>query len=55
MEDEHFNIVIVGGSLSGLFAALAVRDLGHSVHILERYHENELVDQGAGLRIGPDV
>jgi 2-polyprenyl-6-methoxyphenol hydroxylase-like FAD-dependent oxidoreductase len=55
MGDKHLNVVIVGGSLSGLFAALAVRDLGHSAHILERYHEDKLTDQGAGLRIGPDV
>jgi 2-polyprenyl-6-methoxyphenol hydroxylase-like FAD-dependent oxidoreductase len=28
---------------------------GHSVRILERYRKDELQDQGAGLRIGPDV
>lgn len=54
-KSNHLNVVIVGGSLSGLFAALAIRDLGHTIHVLERYEKEELIDQGAGLRIGPDV
>lgn len=54
-ERKHLHVVIVGGSLSGVFAALVVRSLGHSVHILERHDADDLVDQGACLRIGPDI
>jgi len=32
-----------------------LRRLGHSVHILERHTPEEFRDQGAGLRLGPDV
>lgn len=45
----------VGGSFSGLFAALALRKLGHSVQVLERSTTEELKGQGAGLRVGDDV
>ena len=47
------NVVILGGSLSGLFTALTIRSLGHSLNVLERYKEDQL--NRAGLRIGPEV
>lgn len=49
------NIVVVGGSLSGLFVALAIRSLGHSVNVFEQYKEDQLNDQGAGLGIDREV
>ena len=55
LSSNPLTVAIIGGSLSGLFAGLAIRSLGHKVHILERHSYSELIDQGAGLRIGPDV
>ena len=44
----------MGASLSGLFAALALKDYGH-ITVLERMARSDLKDQGAGLRIGEEV
>jgi 2,6-dihydroxypyridine 3-monooxygenase len=41
-------IVVVGGSIGGLTAALLLRDLGHDVSIHER-SAAELVERGAGI------
>lgn len=38
-----------------MFAAVMLCDLGFSVTVLERYGKGELLDQGAGLRLGEDV
>jgi 2-polyprenyl-6-methoxyphenol hydroxylase-like FAD-dependent oxidoreductase len=49
------NITIVGGSLGGLFAGLALKRLGHNVHILERNPTPLLHDQGAGIVAGAET
>lgn len=49
------NIIIVGGSLGGLFAGVALKRLGHNVHILERNHEPLLQDLGAGIVAGQEI
>ena len=49
------NIIIVGGSLGGLFAGLALKRLGHNVHILERNPTRLLQDQGAGIVVGAET
>jgi thioredoxin reductase len=36
LSKKHLDIVIVGGSLAGLFAGTSLRRLGHNVSILER-------------------
>ncbi|KAF2228372.1 FAD/NAD(P)-binding domain-containing protein, partial [Viridothelium virens] len=49
------NILIVGGSLGGLFAGTALTRLGHHVRILERNPTPLLHDQGAGIVAGGDT
>jgi 2-polyprenyl-6-methoxyphenol hydroxylase-like FAD-dependent oxidoreductase len=51
------NIVIVGGSLGGLFIGVALKRLHKNLHIriLERNPTALLHDQGAGVVAGPDV
>jgi 2-polyprenyl-6-methoxyphenol hydroxylase-like FAD-dependent oxidoreductase len=49
------DIVIVGGSLGGLFAGTVLSRLGHKVQILERNPTPLLHDQGAGIVAGVDV
>jgi 2-polyprenyl-6-methoxyphenol hydroxylase-like FAD-dependent oxidoreductase len=48
-------VVVVGGSLSGLLQAIVFKRLGHKVHVLERSSQARLQSQAAGLRAGPDV
>jgi 2-polyprenyl-6-methoxyphenol hydroxylase-like FAD-dependent oxidoreductase len=48
-------IVIIGGSLSGLFSGLVLSRLGHNVTILERTPSNSLQDQGAGMSVSPCI
>ncbi|KAK0335688.1 hypothetical protein LTR02_007115 [Friedmanniomyces endolithicus] len=49
------NIVIVGGSLGGLFAGVALKTHGYNTTILERTPENLLHNQGAGIVAGGDT
>ncbi|KAF2083351.1 FAD/NAD(P)-binding domain-containing protein [Saccharata proteae CBS 121410] len=49
------NIVIVGGSLGGLFHGVALSRLGHNITILERNPTPLLHDQGAGVVAGSDT
>jgi 2-polyprenyl-6-methoxyphenol hydroxylase-like FAD-dependent oxidoreductase len=46
--------IIVGGSLSGLFTATALRAVGWDVKIFER-SPNELDSRGGGIVLQPDV
>ncbi|KAH7346889.1 monooxygenase [Rhexocercosporidium sp. MPI-PUGE-AT-0058] len=48
-------IVIVGGSLGGLFTGIVLQRLGHDVTILERTPSDILIDQGAGISISTIV
>ncbi|KAK5074070.1 hypothetical protein LTS08_007995 [Lithohypha guttulata] len=52
---KPLHIVIVGGSLAGLMAAIPLRRLGHKVTILERSPVPLLHDQGAGVVAGGDT
>ncbi|KAK5741306.1 hypothetical protein LTR17_004012 [Elasticomyces elasticus] len=49
------NIVIVGGSLGGLFAGVALKTHGYNTTLLERTPENLLHNQGAGIVAGGDT
>ncbi|KAG4436061.1 hypothetical protein IFR05_008451 [Cadophora sp. M221] len=44
-------IVVVGGSLGGLFTGIAFQRLGHDVTILERTPSHILAGQGAGISL----
>ncbi|KAI0475089.1 FAD/NAD(P)-binding domain-containing protein [Xylariaceae sp. FL0804] len=51
---KKLHFVIVGGSLGGLAAGLALKALGHDTTILERNTTPLLQDQGAGIVAGGD-
>jgi salicylate hydroxylase len=46
-------ILIAGGGIGGLAAALALARKGHAVHVLER--EAEFAEVGAGIQLAPNV
>ncbi|KAK4208173.1 hypothetical protein QBC37DRAFT_354056 [Rhypophila decipiens] len=52
---RKLNFVIVGGSLGGLAAGIALKALGHHTTILERNPTALLHDQGAGIVAGGDA
>ncbi|KAF2260804.1 FAD/NAD(P)-binding domain-containing protein [Lojkania enalia] len=52
---KKLSIIVVGGSLSGLFTTLALRSQGHSMTLLERAPTPLLHDQGAGIIAGGDT
>lgn len=52
---KHLDIVVVGGSLAGLFAGASLRPLGHNVTILERSPTSLLHDQGAEIVTGNEM
>ena len=49
------DVGIVGGSLGGLMAGIALKALGHNVTILERNPTQLLHNQGAGIVAGGDM
>ena len=49
---ESLRILVVGGSLGGLTAALLLNDLGHDVHVFER-SPSALDSRGAGIVLHP--
>ena len=55
MSQTPKNIIVVGGSLGGLFTGTALTRLGHNVRILERNPTPLLHDQGAGIVAGGDT
>jgi len=52
---QTLNVVVVGGSLGGLFAGIVLKRLGHHVRIFERNPTPLLHDQGAGIVAGGEV
>ena len=48
------NIIIIGGSIGGLCAGIALEEKGHQVTIYER-SRGDMKDRGAGLVIQPDL
>ncbi|KAK4630049.1 hypothetical protein CLAFUW4_08578 [Fulvia fulva] len=49
------DIVIIGGSLGGLFAGVALKSHGYNTTILERTPTFLLENQGAGIVAGRDA
>ncbi|CAL1703035.1 unnamed protein product [Somion occarium] len=49
---KMMRIVVVGGSIGGLMAGVALKRLGHRITILERSPTQLLHDQGAGIVVG---
>lgn len=54
-ENNTKNIIVIGGSLGGLFAGVALKQLGYNVHILERNATPVLYNQGAGIIAGEET
>ncbi len=54
MRRPRRHALIVGGSMSGLLAALLLRRAGWQVDVFERV-EGELADRGAGIVAQPDL
>ncbi|MCJ1285815.1 hypothetical protein MMC26_005156 [Xylographa opegraphella] len=55
MPAKQLQVIVVGGSLGGLFAGIVLKRLGHAVRILERNPTPLLHDQGAGIVAGGDA
>ncbi|KAI4161553.1 MAG: hypothetical protein L6R39_000043 [Caloplaca ligustica] len=53
--DKPLNVVIVGGSLTGLFHGVVLKRAGHNVRILERANPDGLREQGAGITARGEV
>src|SRR6201992_3912049 len=49
------HVIIVGGSLGGLFTGVALKQQGYNTTILERNPTNLLDNQGAGIVAGGDT
>lgn len=56
MDRDPLDVVIVGGSLAGLWTAIAIKAVPHvrSITILERLNKHGLQDLGAGIRCSPE-
>lgn len=53
-DSEGRRAIVIGGSLSGLFSATALRSIGWDVHVFEQ-SPNELDSRGGGIVLQPDV
>jgi len=48
-------VIVIGGSIAGLMHAVVLKSMGHDVHILEVREPQALVNQAAGLSLGPQA
>ena len=57
MYGDNLNVVVVGGSLSGLWTAIVLQSLPavSQVTIIERSTLGQLQDLGAGIRVNPEA
>lgn len=53
MRDSKHTLLIVGGGIGGVAAALALAKLGHRAHVFEQAAEFKEI--GAGIQLGPNV
>ena len=53
IRDQAMRVVVVGGGIGGLAAALALSRLGIAVNLLEQ--SSEIAGIGAGLQLGPNA
>lgn len=52
---EPLSVAISGGSMGGLFTALALRQGGHEVEVFERNPRGQMESQGAGIIAHPEM
>ncbi|KAI9792469.1 MAG: hypothetical protein M1833_001082 [Piccolia ochrophora] len=55
MAQKPLNVIVVGGSLGGLFTGIVLKRLGHRVRIFERNPTPLLQHQGAGIVAGGEA
>ncbi|WP_435348541.1 FAD binding domain-containing protein [Haloarchaeobius sp. HRN-SO-5] len=53
--DGRLEVLISGGSMGGLFAALALRQAGHDVTVFERTERGKMRERGAGIIAHPEM
>lgn len=53
--DERFSVLVSGGSMGGLFTALAMRQAGHEVDVYEKTERGRMKGRGAGIIAHPEM
>jgi 2-polyprenyl-6-methoxyphenol hydroxylase-like FAD-dependent oxidoreductase len=53
--DEQLAVLVSGGSMGGLFSAIAFRQAGHDVTVFERTERGKMRERGAGIIAHPEM
>lgn len=53
--DDQLEVLISGGSMGGLFSAIALRQAGHNVTVFERTERGKMKERGAGIIAHPEM
>lgn len=53
--DDALQVLVSGGSMGGLFTALALLQSGHDVTVFERTPEDQMESRGAGILTDPEL
>jgi 2-polyprenyl-6-methoxyphenol hydroxylase-like FAD-dependent oxidoreductase len=54
-QDDQLEVLVSGGSMGGLFAAVAFRQAGHDVTVFEATDYGEMSERGAGIIAHPEM
>jgi 2-polyprenyl-6-methoxyphenol hydroxylase-like FAD-dependent oxidoreductase len=53
--DDQLEVLVSGGSMGGLFSAVALRQAGHDVTVFERTERGKMKERGAGIIAHPEM
>lgn len=53
--EDPLDVIVSGGSMGGLFAAVALRQAGHDPIVFERTERGRMEDRGAGIIAHPEM
>ena len=53
--EEPLEVLVSGGSMGGLFSAIALRQAGHDVTVFERTERGKMRERGAGIIAHPEM
>lgn len=53
--DDQLEVLVSGGSMGGLFSAVALRQAGHDVTVFERTERGKMKERGAGIVAHPEM